>query len=233
MTDRLTAKQTTAISQILVNAASEGRNYLLEPEVYQILQILGLQVPTYLFVRSPDELAGGVLAEFGSERLIIKVVSGEIPHKTKVGGVRTVVRDRELIRSLMRRMHDEILMHPIYAEKTPKVEGFLLSSFVEYSKDLGNELLIGIKENLAFGPEISFSKGGTDAEHFAKHYSAPNVRLLPLTPGEEAHPGRSGLAPARPSKILIHHVSPRLIAFRVPVAWAAGPDGDAPVPRTP
>jgi acyl-CoA synthetase (NDP forming) len=180
MNDTLSSEQIRRIDRILDRAASAGRGYLFEHEVYRVLRALGLQVPTFLFVRDPEELRAGMLGEFGTERLILKVVSGEIPHKTRVGGVKTVVRDRERIRARMRRMHDEILDHPRYADRKPSIDGFLLTSFVEYSKDLGNEILVGIKENLAFGPEISFSKGGTDAEHFAKHYSAPNVRLLPL-----------------------------------------------------
>jgi acyl-CoA synthetase (NDP forming) len=180
MNERLSGEQTRKIDEILAGAAASGRGHLFEHEVYRILQILGLQVPTYLFVEDPEELAGGMMCEFGSERLILKVVSGEIPHKTRVGGVKVVLRDRERIRAEMNRMREEILSQPCFADKQPHIDGFLLSSFVEYSKDLGNEALIGMKENLAFGPEISFSKGGTDAEHFARHFSSPNVRLLPL-----------------------------------------------------
>ncbi len=176
----LTPEQTQKADGILAGAAADKRDYLFEHEVYQILQLLGLQVPTYLFVSSPDELASGMLCEFGTERLVLKIVSGEIPHKTRVGGVQIVTRDRERIRARMQRMHEDILSHPRYEERKPRIDGFLLSSFIDYSKDLGNEVLIGIKENLAFGPEISFSKGGTDAEHFAKYFSSPNVRLLPL-----------------------------------------------------
>jgi acyl-CoA synthetase (NDP forming) len=162
----LTPEQTQKADGILARAAAGNRDYLFEHEVYQILQLLGLQVPTYLFVSSPDELASGMLCEFGTERLVLKIVSGEIPHKTRVGGVQIVTRDRERIRARMQRMHEDILSHPRYEERKPRIDGFLLSSFIDYSKDLGNEVLIGIKENLAFGPEISFSKGGTDAEHF-------------------------------------------------------------------
>ena len=52
--------------------------------------------------------------------------------------------------------------------------------YVEYSRELGNEILLGIRESQAFGPVISFSKGGTDAEHFARHYSRPNLMLPPI-----------------------------------------------------
>jgi 3-hydroxypropionyl-CoA synthetase (ADP-forming) len=181
MNEGLTSRQIEQIDGLLARAAGEGRQHLFEHEVYGILQALGLQVPTTVFLRDPDELASGMLGEFGTQRLILKVVSGDIPHKTRVGGVASVVRDRERIRGRMQRMQQAILAHPLYREHKPKIEGFLLSSVVEYSKDLGNEVLIGIKENRAFGPEISFSKGGTDAEHFARYFSAPNVRLLPLS----------------------------------------------------
>jgi len=180
MMNRLNDTQLGSIADVLATAAAQNRNHLFEHEVYRILQTLGLQVPTYLFLRDPDELAGGMLCEFGSSHLILKVVSGDIPHKSRVGGVRKVVRDRERIRANMKRMRTDIMAHPHYANQPPRIEGFLLTSLVEYDRDLGNEILIGLKENLAFGPEVSFSKGGTDAEHFAKYFSSPNVRLLLL-----------------------------------------------------
>jgi 3-hydroxypropionyl-CoA synthetase (ADP-forming) len=180
MDDRLAPEQIQAVDRILAGAAAQQRGYLFEHEVYQILQVLDIQVPTYLFLRNPEELAGGMLCEFGSQHLILKVASGDIPHKSKLGGVRKVVRDRERIRANIRRMHDRIMAHPKFSDRKPKIDGYLLTAFVQYDKDLGKELLIGLKENLAFGPEVSFSKGGSDAEHFARYFSAPNVRLLPL-----------------------------------------------------
>lgn len=180
MNNSLKPDQIAAIERVLTTAAGEDRGYLYEHEVYEILQLLGLQVPTYLFVRDPTDLAAGSLCEFGSSQLILKVVSGDIPHKSRVGGVKKILRDRERVRASMRRMRAEILAHPRYTDRQPRLEGFLLTSFVDYERDLGNEILIGLKENLAFGPEVSFSKGGSDAEHFARYFSPPNVRLLPL-----------------------------------------------------
>ena len=56
----------------------------------------------------------------------------------------------------------------------------LLVEFVPYEKDLGNELLLGFRASEAFGPVISFSKGGSDAEYFATHFSPPNLILPPI-----------------------------------------------------
>ncbi|HTP49578.1 MAG TPA: acetate--CoA ligase family protein, partial [Anaeromyxobacteraceae bacterium] len=182
--ERLSAEEIRAVEAILAAAAGEGRGFLHEHEVYAVLQVLGLETPTCHFAARPEELSAGVLAEFGSEQLVLKIVSGDIPHKTGVGGVRKVPRDRERVRAAMRRMREEVLAHPRFAGRPPRIDGFLVTSFVEYSKDLGREALIGFKENLAFGPVVSFSKGGTDAEHFARHFSSPNVRLLPLTLAE-------------------------------------------------
>ncbi len=169
------------IDSLLATAAAEGRDFLHEHEVYAILRSVGLQTPTCHFVRRPEDLAAGALSEFGSSHVMLKIVSGDIPHKSAVGGVQKVMRDRERVRAAMVRMREAVLAHPKFAKAAPRLEGFLLTSFVEYSKELGNEALIGLKENLAFGPLVSFSKGGADAEHFARHFSAPNVRLLPLT----------------------------------------------------
>jgi hypothetical protein len=61
-----------------------------------------------------------------------------------------------------------------------KIEGLLFDEFIDYSQDLGNENLLGFRESEAFGPVISFSKGGLDAEHFAQYYSPPNLILAPI-----------------------------------------------------
>ena len=176
--ERLDERQTASIDAILAGAAADGRGHLREHEVYAVLRALGLETPTHAFLRDPEELVPGMLAEFGSDQVVLKVVSGDLPHKSRVGGVEIVARDRERIRSSMRRMGERIHSRPDCA--AARIDGFLLTSLVDYSRDLGNELLIGVKENRAFGPVISLSKGGADAELFAREFSPPNVRLLPL-----------------------------------------------------
>jgi len=168
------------IDSIFSQVHMDGRNQLFEHEVYWILEIIGLRAPAYHFVTNPEQVNDEVLSKFGSSEVILKVVSKDIPHKGKVGGIKKLIKDRDFIKYMMKKMKEDISNHVSF-DIPPKISGFLITNYVDYTAELGNELLIGIKENIAFGPVISFSKGGNDAEHFAKHYSKPNLRLVPLT----------------------------------------------------
>ncbi|HUT65565.1 MAG TPA: acetate--CoA ligase family protein [Spirochaetota bacterium] len=111
---------------------------------------------------------------FSSEKIVLKVQSVGIPHKQKAGGVKSVYKDLDFVKYTFSRMKEEV------GRQYDDIEGILLCEHIEYSKDLGNEILLGIRESEAFGPLISFSKGGTDAEHFAGNFSPPNLILAPI-----------------------------------------------------
>jgi len=179
----LEEEKTKKIDSILSKINMEGRDQLFEFEVYWILEALGLKVPTYHFISNPDHVTDEILSKFGSSEVVLKVVSRDIPHKGKIGGVKKVFKDRDYVKYMMKKIKEEIISNGNFSSP-PKINGFLITNYIDYTSELGNEILVGIKENIAFGPVISFSKGGNDAEHFAKHYSKPNLRLAPLTKDE-------------------------------------------------
>jgi 3-hydroxypropionyl-CoA synthetase (ADP-forming) len=162
------------IETILGNAHGDGREQLFEHEVYSILSHLGITTPTHSFVRHEEEITGETLSGFGSSRIVLKVVSRHITHKQKAGGVKAVHKDLDFVRYSFEKMK------AAFGNQKIKIEGILLVEYIEYSKDLGNENLLGFRESEAFGPIISFSKGGSDAEHFATYFSAPNLILAPI-----------------------------------------------------
>jgi acyl-CoA synthetase (NDP forming) len=162
------------VEGILQRAAAEGRRQLFEYEVYEILAELEMRTPTYIIARDERDITHSTLAVFSSPRIVLKVISSEIAHKQKAGGIRVVYKDLDFVKYAVRELRSA------FAEAGTAVEGVLLVQHVEYSKDLGNEILLGFRESLAFGPVISFSKGGSDAEHFASHFSPPNLILPPL-----------------------------------------------------
>jgi len=167
--------KTEAIEKIITAAFDEGRTKLFEHEVYGILSLLGIPVPKHTVIRESADITQELLAGYGSSRLVLKVISPEIAHKKKAGGIKIVYKDQDFIKYTFEKLAGS------FTERGLPLAGVLLTEYIEYSKDLGNEILLGFRESGSFGPVLSFSKGGTDAEHFARNFSSPNLVLPPIT----------------------------------------------------
>jgi 3-hydroxypropionyl-CoA synthetase (ADP-forming) len=168
-----------SINAILRTAHADGRSMLYEHEVYGILENAGLQVPRFEFVQCPSQVTGKLLEKFGRD-LVVKIVSPQIAHKQKLGGVKKVSNtDPLFLQFVLSRMKEEVLSH-FADDSKPDVQGFLLVEFLPHTQALGYEVLIGFKEDAAFGPVLTMSKGGDDAEFFAKYYDPANLFIPPL-----------------------------------------------------
>ncbi|MGO9309176.1 MAG: acetate--CoA ligase family protein [Spirochaetia bacterium] len=175
----LTQEAVGGIDAILEGAQREGRSSLYEHEVYGILACLGLTVPRFHFVRDPREVNEAGLRQVGPT-LVAKIVSPDVPHKQKVGGVRVVSSTDPLyVQYVLARMRDEVESH-FAADERPAIAGFLLVEHVPHTQAIGYEVLIGFREDPAFGPVLTVSKGGDDAEFFAQNYDPANIFLPPV-----------------------------------------------------
>jgi len=175
----LTSAALSKIDGILECAALERRKSLFEHEVYGILSALGLTVPRFLFVKDLGEVSEQSLRAFGHS-LIVKVVSPDIPHKQKLGGVKKVsAADPLYVQFVLSRMREEVLSH-FAPDEAPRITGFLLVEYIPHTQAIGYEVLIGFREDPAFGPVLTVSKGGDDAEFFAAHYDPANLFLPPM-----------------------------------------------------
>jgi acyl-CoA synthetase (NDP forming) len=162
------------IVALLQAAQSEGRHTLFEHEVYTILDAYGLAVPVHAVVEAADQIDAGFLSCFGSDKVVLKVVSAQVAHKQAAGGVEVVYKDPAFVRFRFEELKR------LFADRGLPVEKLLIVEHVDYTQELGNEIMLGFRESETFGPVISFSKGGSDAEHFARHFSAPNLILAPI-----------------------------------------------------
>ncbi len=162
------------VEEVIRGAHERGAIRLSEEEVYRILGEMQVRIPRYVSVAHENDITHDTLAMFSSERVVLKIVSSEVAHKQKAGGVEIVYRDLEFVKFRAGRMRERFI------EGGVRVDGVLLVEHVAYSKNLGNEVLLGFRESRSFGPVISFSKGGTDAEHFAANFSPPNLILPPI-----------------------------------------------------
>jgi len=160
---------------IFEKAMKDGRDMLYEHEVYSLLNLVDIKTPNFLFIVGADEITDDVLSKFGKE-IMVKIVSKDIAHKQKLGGVKKIAAyDKMFVKYVVDRMKEEVLSH--FEGQKPVVDGFLLIEAIDFRESLGYELLMGISMDRDFGPVLTLSKGGDDAEFFAKYYDSANISL--------------------------------------------------------
>ncbi len=153
-----------AIDRIFEQARARGASVLLETEGNELLTALGFTLPDVAFVRNSGEVTAEVLDHLLSERVVIKVVSPEILHKSDVGGVRFTVNDPVVVAGIVAEMESR------FAGKA--VAGFTIGEFVLYDNALGNELLLGLRWTEDFGPVVTFGPGGIYTEFLASNFKS-------------------------------------------------------------
>jgi acyl-CoA synthetase (NDP forming) len=182
------------ITRLLNTAEEQGRYTLYEHETYELLKLSGAETPprTHLIVKG-SKPSDEELCTMPGEKVVLKVVSSAIIHKTEVGGVKVVDNKADKIRSAWRRMMYEVpetyasiieknadhgpeIYKHLSAEKLQQaiakdIRGALMVQFMPPdSESFGNELIVGIRNTREFGMVISAGLGGTDTELYAKRF---------------------------------------------------------------
>jgi len=140
------------VKELLGRAVSQDRPRL-GLEAMDILAAYGIPVARGAVARTPEE-AARVAAELG-ERVVLKVVSPEISHKSDVGGVLVGVPVGEVEGTawrLLRQLRD-------------RFPGALLEGvYVQELLPPGREVILGMARDPTFGPLIMFGLGGIHVE---------------------------------------------------------------------
>ena len=183
-----------AMTRLFQGAAGENRRFLFEHEVYDLLRNLGSETPPRNILlragtRPPDE----ELLSLPGDKVVLKIVSPFIVHKSDVGGVRVVPKQPDRIRSTWRRMMyevaesyaDRIERRPDHAPEryvglagdalvsaiSQDIRGVLMVQFLPPdSGSFGNELLVGLRATREFGMVLTAGVGGTNTELLAENF---------------------------------------------------------------
>jgi hypothetical protein len=100
-------------------------------------------------------------------RVVIKIVSPHITHKTEAGGVAFVPNAPEAVQAAVRDMDTTV------RRLEAPISGVLLCACVERESDaLGHELLVGLRISREFGPVVTAGLGGTATETLAQSMNA-------------------------------------------------------------
>jgi len=143
---------------IIARALATGQETLLEPEGYALLDTLGIATPRWLLVPDAAAATSADLRGFGA-RVVVKVASRAIVHKTDVGGVTVVPNNPAAVGEAVAGMAARLSGLP--------VDGFLLSDFVRHDEGFGAELLLALRRTDDFGPVVTVGAGGVRAELLA------------------------------------------------------------------
>ncbi len=157
--DLVRIREVLALARHRIAGREGSPAVLLEPEGLALLEALGLPAPRWLLVANADEAAAADTSAFAGDRVVVKVISPRILHKSDVGGVKVVEHRREAIvaaiADMQRRLGDEELV------------GFTINEFVRFDPALGNELLLGLRVTSDFGPVVTLGAGGIYTEFLA------------------------------------------------------------------
>ena len=141
------------IEGFLSRIQREGRQSLTEPEAKEVLALAGIPVPAEKVATSAAEAAR--FARHIGFPVVLKIVSGDLPHKSDVGGVELGVRSQQEVR----RAFAAVLSRVRKRSGSARIEGVLVQPHLS-----GREVILGATHDPQLGPVVVFGLGGTAVE---------------------------------------------------------------------
>jgi acetyltransferase len=148
-----------AVLAIFRKAASDGRRILTEPEAKVAIANYGIRVPETIVANSPAEAkrAAAKLLKT-AEKVVVKLLSKAISHKSDVGGVVLDIGTSEQAEEAARTVEQRVRQRAPEAH----IEGFAVQPMVVRRE--AQELILGMTRDPIFGPVILFGAGGVAVE---------------------------------------------------------------------
>lgn len=135
-------------------ARAAGRTLLTEVESKELLGSAGVPVAAARLATSADDAAKA--ADAIGYPVVIKIVSGEIAHKSDVGGVALGLADAAAVRAAYTQMMASVKQ----AAPRAKVDGVSVQPMAKP----GTEVIVGMTTDAQFGPVMMFGLGGIMVE---------------------------------------------------------------------
>lgn len=155
------------VDDIISNARSENRTYLLEHESKTIMQEYKLPVTRFKIAESED--AAVKAADAIGYPVVLKILSPDVIHKSDVGGVRINVKNATEVREGYQTIITSVKKH----KENARIRGI----FVEEFAPKGIEVIIGALKDPQFGPALMFGLGGI----FVEVLKDVSFRVAPIT----------------------------------------------------
>ncbi|HJS57257.1 MAG TPA: acetate--CoA ligase family protein, partial [Vicinamibacteria bacterium] len=156
------------IDDIVAAVRASGRDALFEHEVYAVLASAGFEVPRhFVWSGDPAEAPEGALAAFldalPARRVVLKIVSSQILHKSDVGGLAFAERTVDAVRATAVGLWADVSARAPGAERAGILVSEMLSSM---GGSPASETLVSARLDPAFGPVLVLGLGGVLTEWF-------------------------------------------------------------------
>ncbi|QOF71323.1 bifunctional acetate--CoA ligase family protein/GNAT family N-acetyltransferase [Aminobacter sp. SR38] len=140
-------------------AAADGRQMLTEAEAKELIAAYGIATPKTVVAKSPADVEKAAAAMLlSADKVVVKLVSRDISHKSDVGGVALDLGSAEAARDAA----EAICLRVQHSAPDASVDGFTVQPMI--SRRSAYELLVGIHQDPIFGPVIMFGSGGVAVE---------------------------------------------------------------------
>ena len=156
------------MSDPIADARADGRTLLTEVESKQLLHDAGIAVTQAHLTTSADEAAAA--AEEIGFPVVLKIVSGEIAHKSDVGGVALDLADADAVRE----GYETMIAKVSEAAPGAAIDGISVQQMAQS----GTEVIVGVTTDPQFGPVMMFGLGGI----FVEVLKDVAFRIVPLEP---------------------------------------------------
>jgi acetyltransferase len=147
----------TFLKGILRRAFREGRKVLSLPESMRFLEAYKIPTVKTLVARTPKE-ASALSSELGYP-VVLKALSPQISHKSKIGGVILNVCSSSETKTLFGEIANRVKNY----SSTADFQGVTIQPLI---REKEHEMILGSKKDTQFGPIIIFGMGGTATELF-------------------------------------------------------------------
>jgi acyl-CoA synthetase (NDP forming) len=159
----------TRTRRVLDRAEKDGRDFLLEPEVYEILRDAGIATPRHVFVPAGQAPGRPALKALGTAEVVVKVVSPLVIHKSDVGGVAICKAEPAAVKKACAAMLRTVVARSRAADRKAvrgSIRGFLIVEKVAFDDvGFGSEILFGLRHSQDFGAVLTVGSGGLDVEY--------------------------------------------------------------------
>ena len=152
--------------ELIESSIKKGIEFLSEYDGYKLLEGFSLRIPKAEFI-SNSTVSNFSGSNLNTERVVIKIVSPLIQHKSEHGGVAIVPNQTEEIKKAIDRM--------ISGLGKITWDGVAIFECIEFDRSLGHEYLLGFRITPDFGPVVILGPGGIHTEYISETFQSRNI----------------------------------------------------------